>query len=215
MQSSCQQGLGVMSEIQDLIRAAIDGDPGAMSELLQTHSADVERSLSIAREWRSVLEPADVMQVTYLEAFLEIKRYDPDRAEPFRAWLQRIAANNLRDAVRGLQRQKRPQPANRIDVGQGADSMSELYAHLGVTTTTPSRYATHEERSTHLNAALDSLPDDYGRVVRLYDLQAIPITDVARQMGRSAGAVHMLRARAHDRLRQILGPESGWFGSSA
>lgn len=207
--------IGPMNDQRDLIRAAIAGDTAAMSELLQEHSADVERSLSIAREWRSVLEPADVMQVTYLEAFLEIKRYDPDRSEPFRAWLQRIASNNLRDAIRGLQRQKRPQPANRVDLGHGADSMSELYAHLGVTTTTPSRNATDEERTTHLNAALDSLPEDYGRVVRMYDLQAMSIADVARRMGRSAGAVHMLRARAHDRLRQIIGSESGWFGTSA
>jgi RNA polymerase sigma-70 factor (ECF subfamily) len=204
----------MMRETDDLIRKAIAGDVAAMTELLQLHCPDVERSLSIAREWRSVLEPADVMQVTYLEAFLEIKRYNPDRSEPFRAWLQRIAENNLRDAIRGLQRQKRPQPSQRVEMPPG-DSMSELYAHLGVTTTTPSRYATHEERSSYLNAALDSLPDDYGRVVRLYDLQAIPISDVARQMGRSPGAVHMLRARAHDRLRGILGPEAGWFGSSA
>lgn len=203
-----------MSDAQARIRAAIAGDVGAMTELLQQFSPDVERSLSISREWRSVLEPADVMQVTYFEAFLQIARYDPDRSEPFRAWLQRIAENNLRDAIRGLQRQKRPQPANRVGILPG-DASTKLFEELGVTTTTPSRQATQEERSDRLNAALDALPDDYGRVVRLYDLQALPIAEVSRQMNRSSGAVHMLRARAHDRLRQLLGPEMGWFGSSA
>ena len=197
------------------IRAAVAGDADAMAELLNEHGPDVERTLTIARAWRSVLEPADVMQVTYLEAFLEIRRYDPERAQPFRAWLQRIAENNLRDAIRGLQRQKRPQPSNRVTVPARADSTWELYGHLGVTTTTPSRYATHEERVSHLNAALEALPDDYGQVVRLYDLQGLPIAEVSRQMKRSAGAVHMLRARAHDRLRQLLSPESGLFGTSA
>lgn len=194
------------------IRAAAAGDIEAMTELLQAHAPAVERSLSIGREWRAVLEPADVMQVTYLEAFLQITRYDPERAEPFRAWLLRIAENNLRDAIRGLQRQKRPQPANRVQLPAGCDSELDFIAELGVTTTTPSRHATRDEHVALLHKALEALPDDYGEVVRLYDLQALPIAEVSRRMGRSPGAVHMLRARAHDRLRQLLGPE---FGSSA
>lgn len=197
------------------VRAAVAGDTEALSELLREHGPAVERSLSIGREWRAVLEPADVMQVTYLEAFLQIARYDPDRAEPFRAWLQRIAENNLRDAIRGLERQKRPQPAQRVESPPDADSASGLYALLGVTTTTPSRHASADEHSERLQAALESLPDDYGTVVRLYDLQSLPIAEVSNRMARSPGAVHMLRARAHERLRQLLGPESGWFGSSA
>lgn len=197
------------------LRAAVAGDVDAMTVLLNECAPDVERSLSIAREWRSVLEPADVMQVTYLEAFMRMAQYDPERSEPFRAWVQRIAENNLRDAIRGLQRQKRPQPSDRVVLPNGADSTADLFEQLGVTTTTPSRHVTREERSSRLNAALDALPDDYARAVRLYDLDGLPIGEVSRQMGRSTGAVHMLRARAHDRLRQVLGPESGWFGTSA
>lgn len=204
-----------MSGADARIRAAVAGDVDAMTELLQQSAPAVERSLSIAREWQSVLEPADVMQVTYLEAFMQIARYDLSRAEPFEAWLRRIAQNNLRDAIRGLKRQKRPQPGDRVALPAGADSASDLFAQLGVTTTTPSRHVTREERAGRLNAALDALPDDYGRAVRLYDLDGQPIAEVARQMGRSTGAVHMLRARAHDRLRELLGSESGWFGTSA
>jgi RNA polymerase sigma-70 factor (ECF subfamily) len=204
-----------VNAVDGRIRAAVAGDADALTQLLGEHGPEVERSLSIAREWRSVLEPADVMQVTYLEAFLEIRRFDPDRAQPFRSWLQRIAENNLRDAIRGLQRYKRPQPSNRVEAPAGADSTWELYAHLGVTTTTPSRYATREERLTHLDAALETLPDDYGKVIRLYDLQGLPIGEVAEHMNRSSGAIHMLRARAHDRLRELLGSASVWFGTSA
>lgn len=197
------------------VRAAIAGDVEAMTELLDECAPEVERSLSIGREWRSVLEPADVMQVTYLEAFLRIGQYDPARAEPFRAWLQRIADNNLKDAIRGLKRQKRPQPANRVTLPSFAESAAALYAELGVTTTTPSRHASQEERVSRLNTVLDAMPEDYAKVVRLYDLEGLPIAEVAQRMGRGSGAVHMLRARAHDRLRSLLGSESGWFGSSA
>lgn len=205
-----------MDGIDALIRKAVAGDIDAMTQLLDHHGPEVERSLSIGREWRSVLEPADVMQVTYLEAFIEIAKYDISRAEPFRSWLQRIADNNLRDALRGLQRQKRPQPGKRVAASAtGPDTASSLLEVLGVTSTTPSRHADRNERSNRLDAALDALPEDYGRAVRLYDLQALPIDAVAREMGRSTGAVHMLRARAHERLREILGAETDWFSTSS
>jgi RNA polymerase sigma-70 factor, ECF subfamily len=202
-----------MSDDNFQLRAAVAGDSDAMSELLQRYGPQVERTLDISREWRSVLEPTDVMQVTYLEAFMQIARYDPDRSEPFRAWLQRIAENNLRDAIRGLQRQKRPQPSQRVM--PSPDAPSQLLEQLGATSTTPSRHATHDERVSMLEAALDALPDDYARVVRLYDLRSVPMAQITQEMKRSAGAIHMLRARAHDRLRQLLGAESQWFGSSA
>lgn len=199
----------------NLIHRAAAGDADALTQLLDLHGPEVERSLSINREWRSVLEPADVMQVTYFEAFLQIGEFDSDRSEPFRSWLQRIANNNLRDAIRGLQAAKRPQPRDRVQPAANASSQEILLDVLGVTSTTPSRQATRSERSDRLSAALDALPEDYGQAVRLYDIQCLSIADVARQMGRSTGAVHMLRARAHDRLKVLLGSESGWFSSGS
>ena len=55
-----------------------------------------------------------------------------------------------------------------------------------------------------LKAAIDQLPKDYRRVVQLYDLDGLAAAEVARQMDRSDGAVYMLRARAVDRLRELL-----------
>ena len=200
-----------MDHTNELIRRAVAGDEEALVELLAAYGPQVERSLSIERKWRTTLEPADVMQVTYLEAFLQIQHFDPRRPEPFSDWLRRIAENNLRDALRGLQRQKRPQPGNRVE----SDEETDLLAILGVVTTTPSRHAVRNERHGMLDAVLDSLPEDYGRVVRLYDLDGLPISEVSRRMGRSAGAIHMLRARAHGRFRELLGSQTQWFTSSS
>lgn len=205
----------MVDDSNGLLRRAVGGDDDALASLLAEFGPQVERGLNIGREWRTVLEPADVMQVTYLEAFLQISRFDPDRSEPFVGWLKRIAENNLRDAIRGLQRQKRPQPAARVPVCASADGSGELLAVLGVASTTPSRFAARDERSSRLNVLLDTLPEDYSRAIRFYDLEGLPIAEVARRMSRSAGAVHMLRARAHDCLREALGAESAWFSSSA
>ena len=198
-----------------LVDRAVAGDDDALSRLLALHGPEVERSLSIGREWRAVLEPSDVMQVTYLEAFLEIGRYDPTRSEPFRSWLQRIAENNLRDAIRGLQRQKRPQPRNRVQIDAVDDPSTRLLEALGTGNSTPSRHLARNERQARLEAVLAAIPEDYSQAVRFYDLQALPIAEVALRMKRSPGAIHMLRARAHDRLRDALGAPSSWFSSSA
>ena len=199
----------------ELISRAVRGDRDALAQLLGSHGPAVERRLRIDSHWQSVLDTADVMQVTYLEAFAQINTFNPDEAGAFPAWLQRIAENNLLDATRALGRKKRPQPRNRVDPASRKDSVVGLYLALGVTSTTPSRQVGAKEISALLESALKRLPVDYAQAVRLYDLEEKPIGEVASAMHRSAGAIHMLRARAHDYLRRILGSESIFFSSGA
>ena len=200
-------------ESRGLERAAVRGDQGALRALLLQFGPEIERALDIQPKWRSVLDPGDVMQITYLEAFLHIDRFDPERGEPFVHWLRRIAENNLRDAVRALGRQKQPQPERRVVVGNTAESMAALVELLGATSTTPSRGAVVAEARERLTAALDALPEGYQTAVRMYDLEGRSIEEVGAALGKSAGAIHMMRARAHDRLRELLGAASGVFPS--
>jgi RNA polymerase sigma factor (sigma-70 family) len=193
----------------ELVRAAHHGDPEAISELLRLHGPVVEQSLRIGENWRPVLDAADVMQITYLEAFMQIRSFDPERATTFRSWLQRIAENNLRDAVRGLERAKRPNPRNRLRAATHEDSLVGLFEELEATSATPSRNLGQREACRILEAAIAALPETYADVIRLYDLEGQPIEDVARSLDRSPGAIHMLRARAHDRLREHLGSSPG------
>lgn len=198
---------------RQLETAAAQGDTDALRSLLLLHGPAIERSLDIPTKWRGVLDAADVMQVTYLEAFLHITRCDPTRGEPFARWLARIAENNLLDAIRALGRQKRPQPERRVTPRATQESMVELVALLGATTTTPSREFAADEACQRLAAAVEVLPDSYRLAVRMYDLEGRSIEDVADALGKSPGAVHMLRARAHDRLREMLGSASEIFPS--
>lgn len=200
---------------EEALNRAVKGDAEAISKLLRQHGPAVERSLQIGKAWQGVLEPADVMQVTYLEAFLRIGSFDPQRASSFEAWLRQIANNNLKDAIRGLERQKQPQPRDRIRPGRYEDSLVGLYNLLGTTSATPSRHVRQNEICKALEQAIDALPARYGRVIRLYDLEGQPVSEIAEELGKSAGAVHMLRARAHDRLRELLGSASTFWGSKA
>lgn len=205
--------------LDEQLAAAIGGDDDALAALLAEFAPQVRARVaaSLPGRWQSVLEVDDVMQTTYLEAFLRIRNLQNLGPAAFAGWLTRIAENNLRDALRQLEALKRPQPGNRIEAdaaGRNADSVENLLERLDCTTTTPSRDAVRVEARAALSAAIDALPPDYARVVRLYDLECRSPDEVAREMGRSQGAVFMLRARAHERLRELL-VKGGEFRSSS
>ncbi|HRX86714.1 MAG TPA: RNA polymerase sigma factor [Phycisphaerae bacterium] len=201
----------------ELLQRAVEGDANALRTLLERFGGEVRQRIrgKVDKRWQALLDEDDVMQVTYLEAFLHIDQLTARDTASFVAWLTRIAENALRDAVRGLTRQKRPDPAKRLVAAASTDSYVGLLDCLGITTTTPSREVNRRDLAALIEAAVERLPDDYRTAVRMYDLEGRTVADVAAVMGRSAGAVHMLRSRAHDRLRADLGTAHGFFTGSA
>lgn len=205
------------AKLDDLLRAAVGGDRAALVALLQELSPPIRARIEgkIPAAMRPMLDADDVMQVTYSEAFLRLKRFTTGGAGAFAAWLGRLAENNLIDAVRAMEAAKRPDPRKRV--GGGADSeasMVQLVELLGVTNTTPSRVMAKGEASGALLRAIDSLPEQYAKVVRLYDLAGKSVREVAAELGKSDGAIFMLRARAHERLRELMGPRAQFFSQS-
>jgi RNA polymerase sigma-70 factor (ECF subfamily) len=199
---------------RQLIAQAVAGDPDALTQLLQQQAPRLRQALRVDNAWLSHLELADVLQITYLDAFLHIRRFDPNQADSFGGWLLQIARNNLRDLQRELAAAKRSPPENPIPLDR-EQSRSALLATLTGSSATPSRVAASREAETLLTQAIEKLPDDYRAVVQLYDLDGQPVDRVAEHLGRSKGAVYMLRSRAHDRLRAILGTESEFFSDRA
>ena len=194
-----------------LLQHAVSGDGAALTALLKLHGPKVRQRLSISPTWQSLLDVDDVMQVTYMEAFLRIRDHRGHATEVFVAWLTRIADNNLRDAIKKLQRAKRPNPRQRVKPASAEESVHALLEVLGAATATASRHLARREAQTTLESAIRRLPDSYREVVQLYDLQGRSPQEVASAIGRSVGATHMLRARAHDRLRDLMGSESKFF----
>ena len=197
-----------------LVSRAVAGDKDALSDLLQQFGPDVEAALFISPKWQGALDAADVMQVTYLEAFTQIRDFDPARAAAFPGWLKRIAENNLRDAIRGLEAKKTPPPHLKLDA-HGGDSCLALFDVVTSGGDTPSQIVRRDEARDRLSQMLRCLPPDYERTIRLYDLEGRPIDEVAAELKRSAPAIYMLRSRAHDRLRQLLGSPSAFLSSRA
>ena len=204
-----------MVEAEDqILRRAKEGDKNALGELLLRHGRLIRNGLDINPKWQSVLEVNDVMQVTYFEAFEQITRFEGD-VRAFPHWLRRIAENNLRDASQGLEREKRPQPGQRVQAPENGDDIVWLQDLISGGGATPSRHAAGNEARLLLEAEMDKLPADYGKVLRLVFLEGKPVGEVADFMGKTRGAVHLLRIRAVNRLRERLGSGSQFFSYHA
>jgi RNA polymerase sigma-70 factor (ECF subfamily) len=197
-----------------LIAQAVAGDREALSALLQAHAPELRRTLRVESRWLSPSDVDDVLQVTFLEAFLHIHRFDPAAPGSFSGWLLSIARNNVRDLKREATAAKRPALDKRI-AWYAEQSSIALVEKLTGSGPTPSRAFAANEVQGILERALEKLPEDYRRVVQLYDLEGHSAARVAQQLERSVGAIYMLRWRAHDRLREILGSESRFFSRGA
>jgi len=207
----------MVDEACSLIHRAVSGDADALAAILKECAPQIRASVAgqIPARWQSVLSVDDVLQQTYADAFLSVSRFDPDEDGAFAGWLQRIAQCNLRDAIRMLKAVKRGGRRVRVEFHDPAKTAAALISMLSDSGTTPSKGATDEEAASHLDHALSQLPPSYRLVVQLYDLEEVDVDTVAERLDRSCGAVYMLRARAHDRLRELLGDSSKFFTDGA
>jgi len=203
-------------EDEVLLDKAVSGDSKALGALLEKVGPAIEDRLKreIPAKYQSVLDATEVVQVTYLEAVLGIRRFKPKGVGGFVRWLERIAENNLKDAIRSLKTEIHSRSKNPISFSRGDDSYVPLMELLTGTGTTPSGPTKKNEAKERLETAITRLPTDYESVVRMLDLEGRPVEEVAKSLGRSKGAVHMLRARAYDHLKELLGATSLYFTDS-
>lgn len=202
---------------EDLIPEAVSGNADALRALLQRHAPAVRQRISgkIAKRWQSLLSEDDVMQQTYADAVSAIHRFVSLGEGSFRGWLSSLATCNLRDAIKMLEAAKRGGDRGRIDVVAVGDSYVTLLRVLSADGTSPSRQVARGEAHSALEQAVEELPDVYRSVVRMYDLEGKDVSAVAEALERSPGAVYMLRSRAHERLRTLLGATGKFFTNTA
>ncbi len=203
---------------ESLVHRAVSGDSDALAALLERHGPRIRRQIdrAIPQRWRACISAEDVMQETYIDAFLDIGGFDPaDGEEGFARWLATLAKRNLVDALRMLEAEKRGGKHRRVEP-RGADgSFVALYEQLGHSRSTPSGHAARNERHACLQRAIEQLPPAYRTVVGMCDLGGRPVEEVAAALERSHGAVFMLLARAHRYLHKYMGTASLYLSDTA
>lgn len=202
----------------DTLTAALGGERDALGRVLVACDAELRQHLSgrMASVYQSTVSIDEVLQVTYVEGCLRIGTLKERTADGLLAWLKVVVENNLKDVIRALSAKKRPPPWRQMGASREESAATFLAGFMG-SDTTPTQGARRSEIADLLDRALASLPPDYSKAIRLYDLEGKSIEDVAAAFvpPRSAGAVHMLRARALDCLHELLGDTSRFFSGTA
>lgn len=213
-----QSESGGPADAADLLERARLGDRDALAGLLKSCDQRLRAVVArrIPRRLQALLSVEDVLQHAYTEAICDIAGFRPEREGSFLAWMTRLAVHNLLDAIRALDAEKRGGDRQRIVEIAGRDALDAAADLAGsITQTSPSRRARRVEADETLQRALRRLPEDHRRVIQLYDLDGCAISEVSREMSRSPGAIHLLRFRAHRRLRELLTGKTTFFRDSS
>ncbi|MGE3409191.1 MAG: sigma-70 family RNA polymerase sigma factor [Pirellulales bacterium] len=155
-----------------------------------------------ARQQNKV-EPSDVVQVTLLEAHHKRQQFTGDE-DGFIAWLRKALANNIRDALRQMWRQKRDVNRERSLEAALEQSSERLGACLAAAGSSPSRQAVRNEDLLRLSDALLALSDAQREAVVRHHLQGWTLSEVAAHLDRTDAAVAGLLHRGLRRLREIM-----------
>jgi RNA polymerase sigma factor (sigma-70 family) len=174
---------------------------GALTAALRANGIRLREYISLhmpgdLREW---LEPQDVVQDVFLDAFRRCNDYPAHDAEEGVRWLLTVARHRLIDLVRRRRAMKRG-GTDREHMGFD-DSIVAMLGELAQYTRTPSRSAAAREFFAALGDALDRLPAHYAQVIRLRHLEGLSQKDAAMKMGKSEKAVEVMCRRGIAALR--------------
>jgi RNA polymerase sigma-70 factor (ECF subfamily) len=195
-----------------LLAAAVAGDQGVLERLLFDRY-DALRAFVAPRipdQLRGLIDPEDILQQTFVEAFRDISRFRPGSPEAFSAWLKTIAEHRLLDAIKKQRRKKRGGEAKRVDA-PAQSSSANLLAELQADGLTPSRMVARDEAAALLQVSIARLPQQYGEALRLRYLEGLSEEEAAERLGHSPDALRGLCHRAKKKLREAMGKSSLFY----
>jgi RNA polymerase sigma-70 factor (ECF subfamily) len=74
-------------------------------------------------------------------------------------------------------------------------------------TASPHEALAHQDEIEHLVELLESMPEDYRRVIELRHFEALPFRQIGEQLGRSENAAQLLHAQAQTRMDELVSPQ--------
>ena len=192
----------------ELVAKAVAGDRVAIQQLLMTHTAAITRFAAsrLPVSARDVIDPEDIVQQTFAEAFRCVSRFRQQEDASFLSWLTGIAENKIMDTVKSLQREKRGGHRQRVrHVTTESRSVADLVDLLSAGSHTPSRSVAGHEAVGAIQNAIEQLPEEYRRAVQLRLLECKSFEETAQLMNRGPRAVQGLIDRAKKKMRAALG----------
>jgi RNA polymerase sigma-70 factor (ECF subfamily) len=176
---------------RELVAAAQAGDTRALDTLLRRHHDRVH--LLCRRMTGNDADAQDATQEALIAVVRGLPRFDGRAA--FTTWMYRVATNACLDELR--RRKRRPDPVS-TDIEPRPRS-SDAAPDLDQTLT--DRFA--------LDAALDTLSDEFRSVIVLRDVVGLDYAAIAEVLALPAGTVRSRIARGRAELARRLGNPAG------
>ena len=167
-------------EQERLLIEAAQKDPSRFAELYETNFERVYAF--IVRRVHDRHEAEDLTAEVFHHALENIARFEW-RGVPFAVWLYRIAANAIADRGRKMKYTVEAAAADDLD----QSSWQEI------------------ERRAALFQLVNILPEDQRTVIVKRFVEQKTIRDIAKEFGRSEGAIKQLQFRALESLRARVG----------
>jgi RNA polymerase sigma-70 factor (ECF subfamily) len=181
-------------------------DPGEILEPYRKYLR-VLAGLHLDRKLRGKLDPSDVVQQALARAYpalIDLRRREP---AVLAAWLRKILARTLADAVKHYDRDRRDVGLERSLEADLDRSASGFAAWLAADQTSPSGRAERNEELMRMVEALAELPDLMREVVVLKHCQGLTLPQIAARTGKTVPAVASLLRRGLEALRIALKTE--------
>jgi RNA polymerase sigma-70 factor (ECF subfamily) len=184
-----------------------------MSEEAEGQGANLERyreylrllaRIELSPRLQAKLDPSDLVQETLLKAHQARGEFHWRSEAELVAWLRRILANTLTDAVRRYAAGARDVNLEQSLEAGVEQSSARLEALLADESSSPSEQAVRAEQLLRLAEGLARLPEDQQRAVELKHLHGESLEAIGQEMGRSVTAVAGLLRRGLDKLREWL-----------
>ena len=164
---------------------------------------------------RRRIDPADIVQLTYLEAKRDLAAFRGATPAEFAGWLRGMLKNNVATAVTRHVTTQNRSIRREVDDSPAADQGSQVggwIQQLPGSKTSPSGVVIRSEAVVALMSALHELPETQAEAIRLRYMEGLPLSEIVERMGKSDTAVAGLLKRGLQKLRVIMKSEdSPWF----
>src|SRR5437763_8692183 len=194
---------------EELLDAARNGDEGALAVLVERHRDRLERmvQLRMDRRLQGRVDPADVVQETYLAVRGKFPQYSADPRLPFFLWLRLEVGQKLVDLHRFHLGTKMRDAGQEVSLHSGAlpqvTSLSLAEQLLGKLTTA-SRAAMRAELKLGVQAALNSMDPHDREVLLLRHFEELSNAEAAQLLGLKPSAAVNRYVRALKRLKDVF-----------
>jgi RNA polymerase sigma-70 factor, ECF subfamily len=160
--------------------------------------------MQLGQQMQAKLDASDIVQQCLLEAHQKRNQFQGRTPQQYLAWLRRLLACTLTDALRTLGRAKRDAGRERSLEAALEESAERLGNWLAAEQSSPSEQAERTEQIARLADALAALPEAQRTALVLRHCHGWPVTDISAHLERTPAAVAGLLKRGARQLRELL-----------